>query len=49
MAKWLFGLPLMALEGVIGDPEELKGPFQRPLGTLVQNVGFFIESIQKGL
>ena len=31
-----FGLPVLALEWVKGDPEEVKGPFQRPFGPSVQ-------------
>jgi hypothetical protein len=31
-----FGLPVLALEGVIGGPEGVLGPFQRPFGPLVQ-------------
>ena len=36
MAQLSFGLPVFALEGVIGDPEEVRGPFQRPFGPSVQ-------------
>ena len=36
MAQRSFGLPILALEGVLGDPKEVKGPFQRPFGPLVQ-------------
>ena len=36
MAQLSFGLPVLALEGVIGDPKEVKGPFQRPFGPSVQ-------------
>ena len=36
MAQLSFELPVLALEGVIGDPEEVKGPFQRPFGPSVQ-------------
>ena len=36
MAKLSFGLPILALEGVLGDPKEVKGPFQRPFGPSVQ-------------
>ena len=34
--QWSFGLPELALEGVLSCPEEGKGPFQRPFGPLVQ-------------
>ena len=36
MAQRSFGLPVLALEGVLSCPEEVKGPFQRPFGPLVQ-------------
>ena len=36
MAQRSFGLPILALEGVLSCPEEVKGPFQRPFGPLVQ-------------
>ena len=31
-----FGLPVLALEGVLSCPEEVQGPFQRPFGPSVQ-------------
>ena len=36
MAQWSFGLPELALEGVLSCPEEVQGPFQRPFGPSVQ-------------
>ena len=36
MAQLSFGLPVLALKGVLGDPSEVKGPFQRPFGPSVQ-------------
>ena len=32
MAHLSFGLPVLALEGVLGGPYEVKGAFQRPFG-----------------
>ena len=36
MAQRSFGLPVLALEGVLSCPEEVQGSFQRPFGPLVQ-------------
>ena len=35
-AQWSFGLPVLALEGVLSCPGEVQGPFQRPFGPLIQ-------------
>ena len=37
--KWpsfLFELPVLAIEGVLGGPVEVSGRFQRPFGPKVQ-------------
>ena len=36
MAQLSFGLPVLALEGVLSCPYEVQGPFQRPFGPSVQ-------------
>ena len=48
MAKLSFGLPILALEGVLGDPKEVKGPFQRPFGPLVQKASEKYLALLKG-